>query len=275
VEILDRLKSLEGKVDQLPTRTGLPTGFGPAQPSPTSQPSLSTDVDDPNFSSHRRSQQTSTSGRSQPYRHSPAAHKILTWPAIQQMLLHYLPTNIGDLKTLEPDGTALVVRVSKGFPTFALDEGLQEQPFLGMQTQSTRNAGGARVTFPNLTMENMDRLATSYFNTFNLLYPFMDRQNFFLDILAKVQSEGFSGDTDSVIALLIFALGELAIQGSRGDPVDVENGRRSGVRGGSLSRPPGLSYFNEALKRIGFVLTSVELENVQIFSLAAYVLLLF
>jgi hypothetical protein len=97
----------------------------------------------------------------------------------------------------------------------------------------------------------------------------MDRQNFISDTLTRVHTEGFDGDIDSVIALLVFALGELAIDGSRGPPISSEKNRPSGVRGGSSLKPPGLALFNEARKRIGFVLTGCDLENVQIFSLAA------
>src|SRR5258706_3097168 len=116
----------------------------------------------------------------------------------------------------------------------------------------------------------MQRLADAYFDSFNLLYPFMDRQNFLSDTLSKVHTEGFNGDTDSVIALLVFALGELALEGSYGPPINYHNGRPSGIHGGTLDRPPGLALFNEARKRLGFVLTECDLENVQIFSLAAY-----
>jgi hypothetical protein len=277
VEILDRLKSLEGKVDQIPTRGPAPTGFGPAQPSPTSQPSFSADVDDPSSYSvpfFRQSQQPSPSGmgRSQPYRHTSAAHKMLTWPAIQQVLLQSLPSNIGDLKSLEQDGSVFIVRMQKETPALPLDYSMHGRPFLGMQTQETRNSGGERMTFPSLTRERMHRLATIYFDTFNFLYPFMDRQNFVSDTLTKVHSEGFNGDSDSVIALLVFALGEIALDGARGDPIAVEDGRPSGIRGGTPSRPPGLALFNEARKRMGFVLTECDLENVQIFSLAAFVI---
>ena len=127
------------------------------------------------------------------------------------------------------------------------------------------------MTFPTLTRDTMHRLATVYFDSFNLYYPILDRQNFISDTLTRVHSEGFDGDTDSVIALLVFALGELAIEGSDGNPIEVYKGRSSGVRGGTAIKPPGLALFNEARKRIGFVLTKFELENVQIFSLAAYV----
>jgi hypothetical protein len=178
---------------------------------------------------------------------------------------------VGDLKTLEQDGTAFLLRIQRETPNLPLDEGLQERPFVGMQTQATRTAGGARTTFPALTKDVMNNLAIAYFDTFNFIYPFMDRQNFISDTLTKVHTEGFDGDTDSVIALLVFALGELALDGSRGKPIEVHRGRPSGVRGGSSARPPGIALFNEARKRIGFVLTECELENIQIYSLAACV----
>jgi hypothetical protein len=274
VEILDRLESLEGKVDRIPIRASIPTGFGPAQPSPASQPSFSAEVDDPSSysaSSLRLPQQPSPIGigRSQPSRQVSAVHKMLTWPAIQQLLSQSLLSNIGDLKSLEQEGSAFIVRMQRGTPNLPLDEGLEERPFVGMQTQATRDAGGARITFPALTRDIMGRLAAAYFDTFNFIYPFMDRQNFISDTLTRVHTEGFNGDTDSVIALLVFALGELAIEGSRGNPIEVHKGRPSGVRGGTSLRPPGLALFNEARKRIGFVLTECDLENVQIFSLAA------
>jgi hypothetical protein len=127
------------------------------------------------------------------------------------------------------------------------------------------------VTFPDLDYNTMHGLATSYFDTFNLIYPFMDRQNFISDTLTKVHSEGFNGDADSVIALLVFALGELARQGIRGDPIEGYNGRPSGLRGGTLEKPPGLGLFNEARSRLGYVVADMELENVQVFLLSAYV----
>ncbi|KAN0122596.1 hypothetical protein V8E51_000922 [Hyaloscypha variabilis] len=269
VEILDRLRSLETKVDRIPTSRGTPaSGFGPPQPSPTSQPSFNADVDPSSYSSSLR---PSPSGikSNQSYRHFSASHKILTWPIIQQALLQALPSNVGDLKALEQDGAAFLVQIQRETPNLPLDDGLQERPFVGMQTQATRAAGGSRTTFPPLTKDVMNNLATAYFDTFNFIYPFMDRQTFLSDTLSKVHSEGFDGDTESVIALMVFALGELAIDGSRGKPVEAYQGRPSGVRGGSSAKPPGIALFNEARKRIGFCLTECELENVQIFALAA------
>jgi len=195
---------------------------------------------------------------------------MLTWPAIQQLLLQSVSPSITDIKILEQDGSAFVVQVHRDMPSLPLDDFLAERPFVGMQSQATRSAGGSRVTFPALTRGAMHDMAKSYFDTFNFIYPFMDRQNFISDTLTRVHTEGFDGDTDSVISLLIFALGELAIEGAQGPPVEVYNGRPSGVRGGTATKPPGLAYFNEARKRMGFVTSQCDLETVQIFSLAAY-----
>jgi hypothetical protein len=194
---------------------------------------------------------------------------MLTWPAIQQLLIQAVPANVGDMRSLEQEGSAFIVRMHQGQPVLPLDDNLEEQPFVGMQTPATRAIGGQRVTFPALTRDVMHRLATAYFDSFNMIYPFMDRQNFMSDTLAMVQTEGFDGEAESVLALLIFALGELAIEGATGLPIEGHNGRPSGVRGGSRTKPPGLALFNEARKRLGFVLTKCDLENVQIFSLAA------
>ncbi|CAG8950477.1 hypothetical protein HYFRA_00006973 [Hymenoscyphus fraxineus] len=276
VEILERLKILESKIDRIPLRPPLPTtGFDPLVSSPSSAPSFNIEPEDTSssYSSLHRlppfQPNPSSTSRIPPYRHASAAHKMLTWPAIQRVLIQANPENAEDLKSLEADGSAFVVRVQKEMLSLPQDESLPSQPFEGMQTQETRALGATRVTFPDLTRDVMAELAHSYFDTFNLLYPFMDRVIFVTDILSQVQSEGFGSDTVSVLALLVFALGDLASNAIHGPPIDTYRGRGSGVRGGTALKPPGLALFNEARKRMGFVLTNCDLENVQIFSLAA------
>ena len=276
VEILDRLISLEGKVDQLsPSRSSapVPRGFGPPQPSPSSQPSFNTEVDESAtfLQTHQLIEQQSLAGigKGPAYRHASGSLKMLLWPAIQQLLIQSLSSNVVDLRSLEQEGAVFLVRLWEDEQSLPLDDTLQGRPFTGMQSQATRNSGGTRMTFPALTRDIMYRLATTYFDTFNLFYPLLDREIFFSDILTKVHSEGFDGDTDSVLALLVLALGELAMEGSHGKPIETYKDRSSGIRGGTATKPPGLALFNEARKRIGFVLTGCELENVQIFSLTA------
>ena len=88
--------------------------------------------------------------------------------------------------------------------------------------------------------------------------------------MARLSREGYvDGDLDAVVALLVFALGELASEGISGEPVSVHNGSASGFRGGTLEKPPGLSLFNEARRRLGFVDSLCTLENVHICILQA------
>jgi hypothetical protein len=72
------------------------------------------------------------------------------------------------------DGSAFLVRLQRESQSIPLDEHLVDQPFVGMQMQATRKSGGARVTFPDLDYNTMHELATSYFDTHNLIYLFMD-----------------------------------------------------------------------------------------------------
>ncbi|THV56024.1 hypothetical protein BGAL_0001g00860 [Botrytis galanthina] len=275
VEILDRVKNIESILEQFPQ---LSTGIAEFKPSQT--PLTHSSLNDPlsfktgghTFAtsfSHPNEINTARIHTNSIYRHYTASHKILLWPAIQQLLLQVAPSNNGNGKFLER-GSVFMVRIQASRPPLSLDIDLQEKPFVGMQSLASRVVGGSRTTFPGLSQEAMLQLAMSYFDTFNFLYPFMDRQTFLSDTLVKVVSEGFDGDMESVIALLIFALGEVALEGSCGSPVDIYQARPSGIRGGSRpSKPPGLSFFNEAMKRIGCVLTECSLENVQMFCLAA------
>jgi hypothetical protein len=276
-EILDRLKSVEVKVDRLASRPPQ-SGFGPLQQSPSSQPpfgaSGEVDYRSPFSSVHttRSPSPRNNLPKTHEYRHSTASHKLLHWPAIQEILLQADPAVADDLKHFEKEGSSFLVRMQRGQPALSLHEGLSQKAFVGIQSQATGVAGGMRITYPALTREVMNRLADAYFDTFNFLYPFLDRQNFFSENLNKVYAEGFDGDKESVIALLVFALGELALKSSYGAPMETSSGQPSGIRGGGgvPDRPPGILLYNEARKQIGFVMTGCDLENVQIFSLAAY-----
>ncbi|EMR84223.1 putative transcription factor cys6 protein [Botrytis cinerea BcDW1] len=261
VEILDRVKNIEVMLEQFPQ---IATGIAELKQSQT--PLTHSSLNNPlsfkaeghtfaTTSSHPNETITGRMHTNTIYPHYTASHKILLWPAIQQLLLKAAPSSNVNGKFLER-GPVFMVRTQASRPPLSLDIDLQERPFVGMQSLASRVVGGSRTTFPGLIPEAMHQLAVSYFDTFNFLYPFMDRQTFFSETLAKVMSEGFDGDMESVIALLIFALGEVALEGSCGSPVDIYQARPSGIRGGSgLSKPPGVSFFNEAMKKIGSVLT--------------------
>jgi len=120
-----------------------------------------------------------------------------------------------------------------------------------------------------MSWNSVQRLSTAYFETFNLLHPVLDRHSFMSETMPSVFHDGFSQSTASTVTLLVLALGETALSASDGLPVHSQNGRLSGVKGGSKDRPPGLAFFNEAKRRMGFHLTACSIENAQMFILAS------
>lgn len=139
----------------------------------------------------------------------------------------------------------------------------------GLPSEGTMRTERSPGLLTTLTWENVRMWSQAYFDTMNLFYPILDRQSFMQETLPSLYRSGFSNSISSTIALLVFALGEVSLEGREGAPVHVYNGRASGVKGGSKAHPPGLSLFNEARSRMGFDLTECSLENVQIFALAS------
>jgi hypothetical protein len=94
-----------------------------------------------------------------------------------------------------------------------------------------------------------------YFNTFNYLYPFLDRECFFSQTLPKAMEALPQIKDETTITLLVLALGQLAHEGALGVLVTTTSNRPSGVRGGSANLPPGFSLFSKAEMRIAFTAT--------------------
>lgn len=127
-----------------------------------------------------------------------------------------------------------------------------------------------RVAFPDLPIQQIYQYSAAYFNTFNVLFPLLDMDLFVDRVVARLLREGYGDDDpESVVALLVFALGQLAIEGVTGQPTSVSNVDSSGFRGGTIEKPPGLGLFNEAQRRIGIANTQPCLENVQAMLLRA------
>ncbi|KAI2621106.1 hypothetical protein GGR54DRAFT_639234 [Hypoxylon sp. NC1633] len=280
VEILERLKSLEGglrnldgKVDSLNVRGTLPLSiYGPIQPNPP--PSTLDATRSGSWSATSVHLQAPAISPASPrdVQYVSATHKMLSWPFVQQVLENKVPTL--DLTSLEKDGAAMLLGL-QGQVT-SLPTNIYDSPNLGgegtslsLQVPTTSQLDRMQAGGLNMNWETMQRLAKSYFDTFNLIYPIMDRQVFQAEVLPAIANHGFDESSPSTLACLVFALGEVAISAVQGAPVATRKSRPSGIRGGSVERPPGLLFFNEARKRMGFNLTECSLENVQMFALAA------
>jgi Fungal Zn(2)-Cys(6) binuclear cluster domain len=197
--------------------------------------------------------------------HLTAPHRVLLWPAIYTYLQRSGMPTLEDFEAISREGTSwfLALEVQKNPNTLPTNASLPSQA-----------AGNGhdlqRVQFPNLSRETMNMYTETFFNTYNVFYPLLDQEHFERTTLADVFAGGFGyGDYNSVIALLVFALGKMAYEGVYAQPVEMVENRTSGIRGGTLMRPPGLDIFNEARRRLGFLSTQFTLENIQILQLSA------
>jgi hypothetical protein len=276
VEILDRLKGLENKLDSL-SRPPSGSIYGSILPGfPSAQSSLLTDSDDRSLapsSLHPSGPTTPSAGRPGPYSYVSSVHKMLEWPVIHQ-LLESTRSKIPNLPSmaLDHDGLSVILGLPshpKPLPVEGVESmGISDAATLGLPLQVSGPTGGLQMSLAGLTWEMMQQLTKAYFNTFNFLYPILDRQSFTSVTLASVFNDGFDETTASTLTCLVFALGEVAITGIQGISIGSYKGRPSGIKGGTVDRPPGLGFFNEARKRMGFSLTECSLENVQIFALS-------
>ncbi|KAM7221575.1 hypothetical protein V8F06_002966 [Rhypophila decipiens] len=277
IEILERIKSLESKIDDLSLHTNFPTTapFGAVQTpafAPTTSIGITPGIHGPpiNPSFPLPEPSSATSGAEDHYQYVSSVHQMLAWPTIQQLLATVQPKVPSlDLSLIERDVPLPPLNdpghIVKHLPT---NTASTATPSMNMHGQ-VQASGSIQVS--SLNWETMQRLSKAYFDSFNLLFPILDRQYFMSNTLPSLFNGGLGQEISSTIAFLVFALGEVALEGSEGRPIHVHphNGRPSGIKGGSKDEPPGLELFNEARKRMGFNLTECSLENVQIFALAS------
>ncbi|CAM1506707.1 Fc.00g063480.m01.CDS01 [Cosmosporella sp. VM-42] len=272
VEILDRLKTVESKIDHLSIKTNPTPIYGTTQATsayPTTTPLL-VDSDAQESLAASSVPPTSPTGHRGGYRYDSSVSRMLEWPVMRQMFeslgqkpqspLHEhdfstIPRGLHDSNmSLPPDGIQAI--------------GLSSNNTLRVPLQFSGSQANMNLTPPSIDWETMQRLSKAYFDCFNFLYPIMDRPWFNSNTLTSIINNGFQEGTTSALVLLVFALGEVALSGS-GGPISAYKGRPSGIKGGTADRPPGVTYFNEGRKRMGFALAEVSLENVQMFALAA------
>lgn len=276
MEILDRLKVVENKIDKLSIKGNTPpppSTFNVSQPTsvyPAATPLL---ADPDSQESHPASSGPPASPAATQYggyRYDSSVSKMLEWPAIRQMLSNLGPKPQSPLSdhdiSAQPEG----LRDSTiSLPTDGIQSiGMPNNNVLQVPLHFPGYPPSLNLSPPSIDWETMQRLSKGFFDVFNCIYPIMDRQWFVSSTLTSIINNGFQEDTTSTVVLLVFALGEVALSSSE-VPVSSYKGRPSGIRGGTIDRPPGITYFNEARKRMGFALAEISVENVQMLALAA------
>ena len=267
MEILDRLRAIEGKVDHIGNQRDTPQ---PVPRRPPHPPAGSSGESVPTSASLHQSGPGSP-GQLGLYRYASATHQMMTWPVVSQVLDQVLPQGSevrAALADADPPSILLEQQASRqrGLPTDGMEVlTMNDRALIGVPLDAHGGVGGVELT--DLSWQTMENLSKAYFDTFNYIHPIMDRQTFSSTLLTSVFNNGFDASVTSTLVCLVLALGTVAIADSQNVPLA---GYKSpgGSKNTNELRPPGLPFFNEARKRLGFTLTDVSLENVQIFALA-------
>lgn len=183
-------------------------------------------------------------------------HKILLWPVVKQALFNAGLGVVDDLHHVLKEGTLWFTRreldpLSMKAPDWPVPE---------------------HIEMESLNLKWMLACSEAYFDTFNTLFPVLARQSFTNGMLHYVIRNGFpEGEPATVVALHVFALGEVAVQGSSGQPIHTADQETiSGVRGGSYQHPPGLSLFDEARRQQALLSPRHLMKKVQTLLLQAF-----
>ncbi|KAI6252929.1 hypothetical protein MCOR19_010482 [Pyricularia oryzae] len=205
-------------------------------------------------------------GVNPPHAYATSVHQLLTWPIIQQ-LLNSVSARMPEINVanIEQEGVNIILGINKSDHLPAEPAG----PVTTIDsTTSMPNPNISEFGGIPLTSASMQLLSNAYFDTFNHCHPLLEPDTFASEILGPLCNDGLDDTVKSTLALVVFALGELAIAGDHGAPVSVYNTRPGGVKGGTLRNPPGLALYNEARRRMGFTMADSSLESAQAFALA-------
>jgi hypothetical protein len=196
------------------------------------------------------------------YQRLTVPHRVIVWPQVQDYLINSNPHAAPALQEILKKGTPWFVNLEleKHSSPLPCASGAFEMPGVQLDTASA---------FLPIMMQDAQIYTEAYFHSFNAYRPIFDYESFSRDIVGKVLRDGFvDGDPQSVLALLVFALGQVAIEDSK-QPAFIQREQWSGLRGVTSAEPPGTRMFNEARRRLGFVLNTGTLESVQIMLLQA------
>ena len=268
VHILDSLTRLEARFDDFATSTSGASVSGSSNKAALPK-SLCLQPPSESESWQTTASQDPVSTPVERHHYLTVPHRVILWPSVHAHLVNSGFQNVSNLRHIRDMGTPWFVRLElEKHPTLlSCGPGL---PSVVLKSTSLDQTQAARCAFPTVTMQHVQEYTEAYFHTFNNLYPILDYDSFSNDILKHVLWEGYTdGDARGVLALMVFALGKAAIEGTYGHSISVQNGKSSGTRGGTLAEPPGIEIFNEARRRLGFVATKCTLENVQILLLQA------
>jgi hypothetical protein len=198
-----------------------------------------------------------------PARQATKIHNVLAWPAVQT-LLEYDGANLSQWDGHYQGNESWLIAISADFPKMAVDRPLE----ISYSEPGVLVLMASRLI--NLNKTYVESLCAAYFQSFHCTYPILDPYYFYNNLLPQVCGQSFSETHEgSALVLLVLALGSIAQEGATGSSIVDKVGRETGIRGGTILRPPGHMFLNEAKRRLGLALDSWNLNNLQCVILSA------
>ena len=195
------------------------------------------------------------------------AHSVWLWPATMDVLRTCSSAVLDPLYSLQFSEISWLMRLQE--PTWD-ENGFDDRSTIFTAAFSEREESFTQLNYlTGLSHELIQQLSNDFFNTFNYMYPFMDREQFFTDTLPKAIRDLRQAEVETNITLMVLALGKLAREGATGMPITQNDLSASGIRGGTADQPPGSALFDKARQRIGLVTTHYTLESIQLLALEA------
>ncbi|KAI9740779.1 MAG: hypothetical protein M1818_004744 [Claussenomyces sp. TS43310] len=195
-------------------------------------------------------------------------HQVLSWPAINRSI----PASILDALPLSRSDYAVDLEMNR--PSLPIDV----VPF-------PRSAGPAWLN--QMSLPILTALSTAFFETFNVITPILDREEYFGETLSLITRKGFGYDAESCLVLIVLALGCLSVKAYEEGDFVLPNGRlftgqqtlTDTPNPGQGFRPPewmdviqeqhpGLRFLNEARKRAGVLMCDSDMKSCQFYLLS-------
>lgn len=182
-------------------------------------------------------------------------HGVILWPGAQQILPEQL------LSTYEMLGKNYVVELESNRPSLPMFI----SPF-------PLHVGDHWLELLPLAM--IKGLADAFFSVFNPFTPIMDKSFFFSFTLGAAIESGFGYTMESCIVLNVLALGCLAVlahQEGNYPLAETQSHRFESPEWINVvyEEQPGLRFFNEARRRIGFLMCDNDIQSCQFYLLSS------
>jgi hypothetical protein len=195
-------------------------------------------------------------------------HIIINWPIIRRNFLERRSSFTQDIHAISSQGTYWFVERSKTSSPAPTPTRL----YIPINSDDVSHS----PTVSTLSLlHHYGEVASkgyieAYFRTFNTLCPILDQASLMRQTeLRFMRSASTDGEIETVLLLVVIALGQVAYEGIAGSPIESFTKRSSGVRGGTALASPGATCFDESLRQWALVPSAPSLLRVQVLLLQA------